>query len=173
MNDRFLLAQLFLRSLHNKPTLESIKSTLKDFQKQGKGTNDDEKFQVLSQAYDRIMERIDEEKPSIRELTKKTLLWITYAKRSLSVFELQHAVAVEFGKSRLDNENIPHTQDMVSACAGLVTLDKETNIIQFAHYTMKEYFEQRQGLWFPNAHADMTKTCLTYLSFDVFETGYC
>src|SRR5215469_7456987 len=104
MNDRFLLAQLFLRSLYGKPTLESIKNALKDFQKQGQGSGEDEKLQVLAHAYDRTMERIEEEKPGFRELAKKILLWITCAKRSLKASELQHGVAVEIGEFDLDNE---------------------------------------------------------------------
>jgi hypothetical protein len=146
MNDRFLLAQLFLRSLDNKPTIESIKGAPKDFRKQGQGSGGDEKLQVLAHAYVRTMWRIDGEKPGFRELAKKILLWITCAKRSLSASELQHAVAVEIGMSGLDNENLPQTQGMISLCAGLATLDKESNIIKFAHYTMQEYFERRQGL---------------------------
>src|SRR5215469_2805384 len=104
MNNRFLLAQLFLRSLEDKPTLKAIESALQGFQKQGQGSGGDEKLQVLAHAYDQNMERIDEQKPGFRELAKKILLWITCAKRSLNASELQHGVAVEIGEFDLDNE---------------------------------------------------------------------
>jgi hypothetical protein len=30
-----------------------------------------------------------------------------------------------------------------------------------------------QDFWFPNAQGDITTTCVTYLSFDAFEAGFC
>ena len=77
------------------------------------------------------------------------------------------------GESDLGKDNLPQIQNMLSACAGLVTLDKGSNIIRFAHYTIQEYFERRQGFWFPNAQADITNICVTYLSTDAFDTGHC
>ena len=35
-------------------------------------------------------------------------------------------------------------------------------------YTAQEYFERKGESQFPNAHASIATTCLTYLSFDVF-----
>ena len=101
------------------------------------------------------------------------LSWIVYAKRPITVLELQHALAVEIGTCALDRENIPTVDHMVKACAPLVTVDKESNIIRLVHYTTQEYFEQPQMSWFPNAQANITETCVTYLSFDTFETGFC
>jgi ankyrin repeat protein len=87
--------------------------------------------------------------------------------------ELQHALAVEVGDRELDEENIPQIEDMVNVCAGLVTVDEESNVIRLVHYTTQEYFERTQEKWFPNADVSVAKTCITYLSFDVFETGFC
>jgi ankyrin repeat protein len=58
-------------------------------------------------------------------------------------------------------------------CAGLVTVDEETNIIRLVHYTTQEYFERMQSHWFPNAETDIMATCITYLSFNAFTTGFC
>jgi hypothetical protein len=87
--------------------------------------------------------------------------------------ELQHALAVEPSAPELDEENIPQIEDMVSGCAGLVTVDEQTRVIRLVHYTTQEYFERRQTHWFQDAQSDISKTCLTYLSFDVFEKGFC
>jgi len=62
---------------------------------------------------------------------------------------------------------------MVSVCAGLVTVDKESGIIRLAHYTTQEYFERTQDHWFPNAETDIAIICVTYLSFDEFKSGFC
>jgi hypothetical protein len=34
---------------------------------------------------------------------------------------------------------------MVSVCAGLVTIDEESNIIRLVHHTTQEYFERSQN----------------------------
>jgi hypothetical protein len=87
--------------------------------------------------------------------------------------ELQHALAVEIGEPELDEENLPQIEDMVSVCAGLVTVDEESSIIRLVHYTAQEYFERTQKQWFPYAESDITKTCVTYLSFNNFGSGFC
>ena len=62
---------------------------------------------------------------------------------------------------------------MASVCAGLVTVDEESKIIRLVHYTTQEYFERTWESWFPNTHTDITKICVTYLSFNAFGTGFC
>ena len=44
---------------------------------------------------------------------------------------------------------------------------------RLVHYTTQQYFEQTQDNWFPNAEAHITRICVTYLSFTVFESGFC
>ena len=119
------------------------------------------------------MERVQGQEKGFRLLAEKVLSWITCTKRRLTTTELQHALAVEVGELELDEENLPQIEDMVSVCSGLVTVDEESNIIRLVHYTTQEYFEQNQGKWFPNAETDITAICVTYLSFHVFESGFC
>ena len=59
---------------------------------------------------------------------------------------------MEIGESALDEEILPGIEDIVSVCAGLVTVGQESNIIRLFHYTTQEYFERNQITWFPNAH---------------------
>jgi len=80
---------------------------------------------------------------------------------------------VEVGESALDEDNLPQIEDIVSVCAGLVTVDDESHIIRLVHYTTQEYFKRMQKDWFPNAETEITTTCVTYLSFKVFESGFC
>jgi hypothetical protein len=92
------------------------------------------------------MERIEGQVKDQKELAKQVLSWIAYAKRPLTTLELQHALAIVVGESELDEDNLPEIEDMVSACAGLVTIDKESDIIRLIHYTTQEYFERTQTL---------------------------
>ena len=102
------------------------------------------------------------------ELAKKVLSWITYAHRPLKVIELRHALAIEVGASELDEDNIPEGEDLISACAGLVTIDQESNVVRLVHYTTHEYFERIRLSWLPSGPTDISICCLTYLSFNVF-----
>jgi hypothetical protein len=170
---RFLLAQIYLDSLDNKPTPKAIRSAVQGFQKQLPASSEDKRLQVLTQAYEKAIERINGQKPGLRDLAIQTLGWITCAKRALTMLELQHAIAVEVGESKLDEENLPQIKDIVSVCAGLVTVDRESNIIRLVHYTAQDYFERTQKHWFPTAEAEIAIACVTYISFDDFESGVC
>ena len=97
----------------------------------------------LDKAYDDTVNRIENQQQGIRELAKKMLFWIVFAKRPLTTEELRHALAVEPGTRSLDMRNLCPVEDMVSSCAGLVTIDQKSNIIRLVHYTTQEYFQRR------------------------------
>ena len=143
---------------------KDIKTALKNLPK-GLGAYD--------YAYQEAMERIEHQGPKSIEFAKKVLLWVTCAKKPLITLELQHALAVEIGEFAFNENYLPQIEDMVSVCAGLVTVDEESNIIRLVHYTIQEYFDKTKGKWFPNAAKDIATTCITYISFDTFESGFC
>ena len=128
---------------------------------------------MLDNAYKQTIERINRQKPGLKELAIKVLSWITCAERPLTTSELQNALATKVGKSDLNQWDLPHIGDMVTVCLGLVAVDKESNIIRLVHYTTQEYFVRTQRNWFPGAQGDIATTCVTYLLFDAFETGFC
>ncbi|KAJ4041185.1 hypothetical protein NW753_010593 [Fusarium oxysporum] len=169
----FLLAQLYLGLLGDKLTLNDIRSAMETFQKQGQGSDEDQKVQVLARAYGQAMERINGQMPGKKELAMKVLSWITCARRQLTTSELQHALATKTGKSELDHGDLTHIGDMVSVCAGLVTVDEESGIIRLVHYTTQEYLKRTRERWFRDPESVIATTCVTYLSFIVFETGFC
>ena len=170
---RFLLAQIYLGLLEDRLTLNEIRSALKIFKKQGRESGEIQKVQALAYAYEQAMERINRQKPGLKTLAMKVLLWISCAKRPLTILELQHALSIKVGKSELDQGDLPHIKDIISVCLGLVTIDEESDIIRLVHYTMQEYFERTQNQWFSNIETDITQICVTYLSLSVFESGFC
>ena len=151
-------------SLLSKPTCGDIKLALKNMP-HGIGG--------LDTMYEQAMKRINDQEEGIRELAQKVLSWVTHAKRPLTTIELQHALAVKDGKVELDEDFIPEIEDLVSFCAGLVTVDEQSNIIRWIHYTTQEYFERIWTEWTPHAQVDVASACITYLSFDCFATGSC
>jgi ankyrin repeat protein len=167
------LAQIYLNSLSDKVTAKAVRYALQDFQKQISGSSEQKKTEVLTLAYKGAMDRINGQMQGFKDLAIQILSWITCAKRQMTTTELQEALAVEVGNTELDRGNFPQLQDMITVCAGLVTVDEESNIIRLVHYTTQEYFEQTWTSWFPNAQEDITNICVTYLLFDVFEAGIC
>ncbi|KAH6603497.1 ankyrin repeat [Trichoderma cornu-damae] len=169
----FLLAHIYLESLNGKLTPKAVTNALKEFQELNSGSGEDRKAEILSHTYEQAMLRINGQQPGFKDLANKVLSWIVYAERNMTTAEFQHALAVEVGEQKLDEENIASIQDVVSVCAGLVTVDDESNIIRLVHYTTHEYFNQTRNRWFPNAEADIADVCITYLSFSAFEGGPC
>jgi hypothetical protein len=122
------------------------------------------------------MKRVEHQGPKSTKFAKTVLLWLVCAKRQLTLPELCHALAFEVGDSGLDLENLPAPHDIVSVCAGLVTIDPgqgSGGVVSLVHFTTQEYFERTRKHWFPNADDDIAKACATYLGFDVFQSGPC
>ncbi|KAF1989807.1 hypothetical protein K402DRAFT_318136, partial [Aulographum hederae CBS 113979] len=158
----FLLARLHMDSLMDKTTKKSLRQALESLPKGSK---------ALDQAYDATVARIDAQLPEHKAQARKVLSWITYARRPLAPLELCHALAVEADSSELDEDNLPDIEDMVSVCAGLVTVDEGSNIVRLVHYTTQEYLERIRGTWLPDAQCEIASTCLTYLSYQCFRDG--
>lgn len=171
---RFLLAQLYLVSLDDKITVKEVEIALIQLQRQhqrlSKGQNN--RAQLLSQAYDQAMDRIISQKDGLKKLAMNVLPRLVHSKRSLTIPELQHALAVERNTTNLDLNNIPDIGDIVSVCAGLVALDEEGHIVRLVHYITQDYFEAAQKNWFPDAEDMITTVCVTYLSFSIFENKF-
>jgi ankyrin repeat protein len=161
-----------MNSLDDKLTINDIRTALGGFRKQAHSL-DGNRDQILAHAYEDAMERINGQKPGFRNLAIKVLSWITCAKRPLTTLELRHALSVKVGKYESDLGDFPQIEDMVARCAGLVVVDVESDIIRLVHYTTQEYFERSQTIWFPNAEAEITTTCVTLLSHHEFGNGFC
>ncbi|KGO58308.1 hypothetical protein PEX2_068180 [Penicillium expansum] len=168
----FLLAQIYLWSLEGKTTTRDVRSALKRLRRQIPGSTEDQKLEVLNQAYNETMDRISKQIPAhFQDLAKKTLSWITCAKRPLTTSELQHALSIKDGDTQLHRDGFEKIDRVISVCMGMVTVDEESNIIRLAHYTTQEYLEKAQDLLLPDAEVDITNTCLTYLSFSGFQNA--
>lgn len=88
----------------------------------------------LEEVYKRAMIRIESQGKSTQELAKTILSWIVHAKRTLSITELQHAVAVKPGESELNSKFIPSIETIGTICAGLIAIDIPGNTVRLVHY---------------------------------------
>lgn len=116
------------------------------------------------------MERISAQLEGKQRLAMSVLSWIVHAKRRLTRTELRYALAIKAGKAGFDVSDLPEVSDMVSVCAGLVTIDQRSNVVRLVHYTAQEYLYQTRRKWFPGADSMITTACITCLSFDGFAT---
>ncbi|EXK79028.1 hypothetical protein FOQG_16321 [Fusarium oxysporum f. sp. raphani 54005] len=160
----FLLAELHFNSLLGIPTLKALRGALKVLPTGSK---------AFDEMYEKAMERIKNQVPNETALAMQVLSWITCAERPLSTAELQHALGVEIGEKQLDEDNITPIDQMVSVCAGLVTVDGHSDIIRLMHYTTHAYLNKSQEKWFPAADVDIAEICIAYISFKEFDSGIC
>jgi ankyrin repeat protein len=161
---RFLLAQLHVRSLVGQRTKAKVVSALENL---SKGP------EALQEAYGEAILRIDNQPQGDRILAKNVLSWISYAQTPLTTGELCHALAVEPGDKELDLDDIPDIYEIVSVCAGLVTIDEESQIVRLVHYTTQDYLVSIREKWIHDAEYNIASTCFTYLCFDAFGSGSC
>ena len=118
----------------------------------------------LGSVYDQTLRRIKEQRGGRSRLGMEVLMWVSHAERPLRIDELCHALAVEFGATDLDPENIRPQDTVLESCLGLAVVDQETSTIRPIHYTLQESLS-RPGV-LPNAHGRLGQTCLTYLNYD-------
>ncbi|CAG9978718.1 unnamed protein product [Clonostachys byssicola] len=152
----FLLAHLHLQSLRGKKSPKAVRNALEKLPT-GSG--------AYGISYGEAMQRIDCQNDDQRELAKEVLQWVTLATRPLTTSEIQHAIAIEIGEASFDLDNITEIHDMLSVCAGLVTVDEGGDIIRLVHYTAQEYFNRTSEKWFHNAQERILKACITCLCY--------
>lgn len=153
---RFLLARLHVESLASAASLsvKHVRNRLRTLPTTLKGT------------YDDAMERIENQEPDHRRIAFKAMAWVCYAFRTLSLKELQHALAVEPGDTMLDEDLVVDGQSIKSLCAGLIVVDQRTNVGNLVHYSTKSYFDDIRHIQFSEFHEKITLVCATYLTLD-------
>ncbi|KAJ7725117.1 ankyrin repeat-containing domain protein [Mycena olivaceomarginata] len=154
----FLLAKLQMDSLAEKLSIKAIRGALRNLSKD------------LNETYDDAMRRIDNQTEDRRELAELVLIWVAHSKRTLSVRELQDALAIEPGTNTFDLDNVLDIDTIISVCAGLVVIDHTTSAVRLMHATTQNYLESIQADRFPAAQTTITSRCLTYMSFKEYTT---
>ena len=159
--NRFLLARLHMESLMSWLTPGHLKRALKHLPKELDGT------------YTQAVQRIEVQDEGAREPARRLITWITYAKRELTIREVQHALAVgsDPDMKDFDDEFLLDVDILTSICAGLVIVDQTSKTIRLIHYTTQEYFLRTS--MFPKERQGIAATCISYLSFDAFNSGPC
>ena len=129
----------------------------------------------LDELYRQTLERIQTQDGDDGALGMRIISWITHARRPLSVDELRYGLAVEYNDNDDDNnegnleefneDNLLSPRSLVDVCAGLVIIDSTSQIIRLVHYTTQEYFDKARLHLFRGVEIDLSRACLTYLSY--------
>ncbi|THW16863.1 hypothetical protein D6D23_08365 [Aureobasidium pullulans] len=151
---------LHLDSLKGQQTKSEVESALHDIRNLPTG------FDALKVAYDGAIQRIDLQMPNERKWARRVLSWVVRAKRPLFSDELQHGLAVRPDDKTLDHKNFVSLVQVVSLCAGLLTINHTKDVIEPVHHTTREYFEIHQQDWMQSGEQEMARACLRYLTLD-------
>lgn len=84
----------------------------------------------IDDMYRRTMSRIADQSEEEASLASLTLLWLTYAQRSLKIEELQDALATSFREGAYDADAITESEVILSTCCGLVTIDDSSREVR-------------------------------------------
>ena len=127
----------------------------------------------LIESFSEHMRKIDERVYGERVIEQETFRWVFHSRRPLTVRELQCALSLEVGNRKFDPDGVILESDILDVCGALVTVERESNIVRFVHYSVQEYLEVTSHVAFPGIHVSITLKCLTCLSLDDFRAGPC
>ncbi|KAF8327084.1 ankyrin repeat-containing domain protein [Amanita rubescens] len=151
----FLMATFHIEALGKKHNAGEVLETLRVLPK------------TFPDIYDDAMNRIESDNEN-SELALKVLSFLVYARRQLTLRELQHFLAVRPGDTDFRDEYVTDGDVLLSVCAGLVVIDDETGVVRLVHFTAQEYFDNIRTSKFPVGDQEMGHACLIYLSFNTF-----
>ena len=77
--------------------------------------------------YDDALERINRQSKKRKYMAYRVLSWISYAFRPLSLTELQYALAIREGMTKMDDNDLDDEEFLISICVGLVTVSGESH----------------------------------------------
>ncbi|KAL4782158.1 hypothetical protein BJX76DRAFT_369374 [Aspergillus varians] len=157
----FLHAQFHMEYLALKHNIRDLREALQNLPRTSK------------EIYDNALERVHSQNSGTVKLAEKTILCVVGAVRPLRVQEIQHALAVREGDQDIDDDALTAPNYLLTICAGLLTIDEESNIIRLVHYTAQEYLKDIKYNHFADTQTEITSICLRYLSLEEFGKGYC
>lgn len=117
--------------------------------------------------YEEAMDRIRKQPASHFRLATATFGFMSHAKDSLNIEELQEALCVAAGDHKLDTARSTPFPIVLNACRGFVNSKQQSKGVEFFHATFREWLLAKAELW-SELQFDLGQTCLTYLMLEDF-----
>lgn len=157
-------------SLVGKRSIASVRRALEGLKTYPKERID--RSDVLSKAYHKAMERIQQQKGDLPADAMTVLAWVVKSKKPLQLGTLRLILAIDTEKCIIDEDNFPTADHITQACAPLVVIESETQEARLAHYTIQEYFEGSNNNWMEKSQQLIANTCMSYLSFSTIRSVF-
>ncbi|KAH6906597.1 hypothetical protein BKA70DRAFT_1105281 [Coprinopsis sp. MPI-PUGE-AT-0042] len=109
---------------------------------------------VYKHTWDRIVHR---------DSATLVFLWLIYAKRDLTIEELRKCVAVLPTTNEYDVRPVVSEVFLLSACCGLVTVDKKSRQVRLTHYTVRDAIQPLVSQAYPQPHTTLASMCVSHL----------
>lgn len=148
----FLLPSLQIKTILEQPTKADVQDILKTLSTD------------LTNVFDSTIARIRRLPIRSQEIAVQTLMWVSHAKRPLTMDELRHALAVRPNDTDINEDRLLSSRRIIDICSGLVEHEKDSNIVHLVHYTLEEYLTATDHRLFDSADLSILKTCLGYLT---------
>ncbi|KAH6909876.1 hypothetical protein BKA70DRAFT_1187647, partial [Coprinopsis sp. MPI-PUGE-AT-0042] len=148
----FLHASLQLDALCECATALEVRQTLEVFPSR------------IEDVYLQTWHRILEQRPSHVLLAKTALVWVLNASRSMTIEELERAVATSPETFKFEPDRLAPGTTLIAFCRGLVTFEEESRLVRLVHYTAKETLQGLLGDSFPHPHSHLAMVCIAHLT---------
>lgn len=120
----------------------------------------------LSEIYAQALQRMRRSRSHAQQkILDKMLMWISWAKRPLTLQELGHAMSIVPGLGSISQDMILPSdtiRDITTWTAGLIFVDTRS-LVRFIHPTTARFFSQHRERLFPNGDTHIAHACLDYL----------
>ncbi|KAH6907854.1 ankyrin repeat-containing domain protein [Coprinopsis sp. MPI-PUGE-AT-0042] len=150
-------ASLQLDALRGCASVYAVERTLEDFPCQ------------IEEVYRQTWKRIKEQPPDMFIVARSALIWVLCAMRSLKIEELRHAVATCPDTHKFDCRRLVDKATLMGLCRGLVSIEEETNIVRFVHYTAKDIVQGLVSESFPYLDSLPASVCMAILAEPRFQ----
>ena len=127
----------------------------------------------MDATYERILKTINEKPRPKRDVARRALIWIAYARRPLLIDELACAISIEVDTKDLEDfTDCPDEEYILDACAGLVSVYKERYWwgpvrVRFVHFSVQEFFTSHRSttlnIGHEVAHREIAQACMILL----------
>lgn len=134
----------------------------------------------LDKTYENVLIGISE---SDKGIAMRVFQWLVCSVRPMTIEEVVEGVSIELGDITLDSgSKLNNPEEIPTICGGLVSMNKDTRILGFTHFSVKEYFISERIAGSPASeyqidqkatHIELAKYCLTYISLEDFDFGPC
>ncbi len=123
--------------------------------------------------YEDVIKRIEKQSEKDNQLAKRALFYIFCARRSLKVKELRHVLIVKVKDIELDEIVFSETEILLNISVDLISVDEKSSITWLVYYILQKYLEKNHEKLLSDFEVELATTCLTYLSFNVFDSESC